>query len=158
VGDERAPEARVRAAIVTALFALILAGCANESHASAAAGASAAARNPGSAYDGEAVYANNCSSCHQADGKGVAGAFPPLASNPVVGGDAAAVIAIVKNGQRGRVVAVGRSYDGVMPAWGGLLTDEQIADVVTYVRSSWKNRASGVSIADVAAVKARAVR
>ncbi len=148
----------MRTAISSALVALALASCAKGSHAPAAAGAAAAARNPASAYDGETVYANNCSSCHQADGAGVAGAFPPLANNPVAAGDAAALIAIVKYGQRGRVVAGGRSYDGVMPAWDGLLTDEQIADVVTYIRGSWKNRAPGVSIADVAAVKGRAVR
>jgi mono/diheme cytochrome c family protein len=133
---------------------LAIAGCAGRSHGPTAASASAAvARNPGSASDGGALYVANCSSCHQADGKGVPGAFPPLAGDPVVTGNPIAVIAIVKNGLEGRLVVNGQAYSGIMPRWKGLLSDEQIADVITYVRSSWKNRAPGVSIADVQAVK-----
>jgi mono/diheme cytochrome c family protein len=135
-------------------LALMLASCAKSSHAPTAAAASAAvAHNPASASDGGAIYDQNCSSCHQADGQGISGAFPPLASNPTVTGNPVAVIAIVKDGLEGRVVVNGRAYSGIMPRWRGLLSDEQIADVITYIRSSWKNRASGVSIADVRAIK-----
>ncbi|MBV8531604.1 MAG: cytochrome c [Candidatus Eremiobacteraeota bacterium] len=130
-----------------------VAGCASGSHATAAASASAAAlRNPASASDGAVVYLANCSSCHQTDGKGIPGAFPPLAANPVVAGSPVAVIAIVKDGLDGRLVVNGQAYSGIMPRWKGVLSDEQIADVVTYIRSSWKNSAPGVSISDVQAV------
>jgi mono/diheme cytochrome c family protein len=131
-----------------------IAGCAKNSHAPTAAAASAAAaRNPASASDGAVVYLTNCSSCHQTNGEGVPGAFPPLAANPVVTGNPAAVITVVKNGLEGRVVVNGEAYSGIMPHWKGLIPDEQIAAVVSYIRSSWKNHASGVSVADVQAVK-----
>ena len=145
----------MRYAIAALLLAGALAGCAKGgSQSSAAASASAAAaNNPASASDGGAVYVANCSSCHQTDGKGTPGAFPPLAGNPTVTGNPIAVIAIVKNGLDGRVVVNGQAYSGIMPRWKGVLSDEQIASVITYIRSSWKNHASGVSAAQVQAVK-----
>lgn len=144
----------MRYTIAAMLLAATLAGCAKGSQSSAAASASAAAaNNPASASDGGAVYVANCSSCHQTNGQGVPGAFPPLAGNPVVAGNPVAVIAIVKNGLDGRVVVNGQAYSGIMPRWKGVLPDEQIASVVTYIRSSWKNHAAGVSPAQVQAVK-----
>ena len=141
---------------LTLLLALLVAvgGCSKpENGASASATASAAAANPASASDGAVVYVTNCSSCHQADGKGVPGAFPPLAGNAVVTGSPVAVIAIVKGGLDGKVAVNGNVYSGIMPAWGGLLSDDQIAAAITYIRSSWHNRATGVSAAQVAGVK-----
>jgi mono/diheme cytochrome c family protein len=129
-----------------------LAGCARSSQ-SAATAASAAAENPASASDGATIYNENCSSCHQADGKGIPEAFPPLAGNATVTGTPVAVIAIVKDGLEGRVTVNGQAYSGIMPRWQGVLSDEQIASVVSYIRSSWKNNASGVSVDDVKSVK-----
>ena len=86
-------------------------------------------------------------------GKGLPGAFPPLSGNPVVTGNPKAVIAIVANGLDGRVVVNGQAYSGIMPRWKGVLSDAQIAAAITYIRSSWHNRAPGVTEADVAAVK-----
>lgn len=138
---------------VLALAAVIaLTGCAKSSQ-SAATAASAAAENPASASDGATIYNENCSSCHQADGKGIPEAFPPLAGNPTVTGTPVAVIAIVKDGLEGRVTVGGQAYSGIMPRWQGVLSDEQIASVISYIRSSWKNDASGVSVNDVKAVK-----
>ena len=118
--------------------------------ATAAKSANAA---PASVGNGAQVYANNCSSCHQAQGTGTPGAFPPLAKNPVVVGDAAKVIHIVKYGLQGAVKVNGQSYNGQMPKWQGTLTDAQIASVVSFVRSSWGNHASAVATAQVSAVK-----
>lgn len=143
----------MRFVLVLALGCAI-AGCAKSSHAPTAASVSAAvANNPASASDGAVVYLENCSSCHQTNGEGVPGAFPPLAGNPLVTGDAGAVITIVKNGLEGRVVVNGGAYSGIMPHWKGLMSDEQMAAVITYIRASWKNHAPGVSIADVQGVK-----
>ena len=113
-----------------ALCALALGACAKPQ-------ASAPDRNPASANDGARVYITNCSSCHQLDGNGIPGAFPALASNPVVTGDPARTIAIVKFGTP------------KMPGWGGVISDDDIAAVVTYIRTAWHNRASPVSPADV---------
>lgn len=133
---------------------LLLIGCAKSSNgATASASAAAAAKNPASASDGAVVYLANCESCHQSEGQGVPGAFPPLSGNPVVTGNPTAVIAIVKNGLDGKVVVNGQAYSGIMPRWNGVLSDAQLASVITYVRGSWHNNASGVSAADVRAIK-----
>jgi mono/diheme cytochrome c family protein len=118
----------------------------------AAATSSSASANTASASDGAGVYTTNCSSCHQTNGAGVPGAFPPLALNPVVNGDPAKLIHIVKYGLSGKVMVNGQAYDGTMPNWGQSLSDAQIASVVTYVRASWGNKASAVSAAGVGAV------
>jgi mono/diheme cytochrome c family protein len=143
----------MRTVIALALIAAA-AGCAKGAHETAAASASsAAAKNPASASDGATVYTANCSSCHQVNGEGVPGAFPPLAQNPTVTGNPVAVITIVKDGLSGRVVVNGKAYSGIMPRWKGVLSDEQIASAISYIRSSWKNDAPGVSVADVESVK-----
>lgn len=142
----------MRPVLVIAL--VFIAACAKSAREPSSASASAAiANNPASASDGATVYLANCSSCHQTNGQGVPGAFPPLAGNPLVTGNSTAVITIVKNGLEGRVVVNGAAYSGIMPHWKGLISDEQIASVITYIRSSWKNHASGVSVAQVQAVK-----
>ncbi len=146
----------------------LIAGCAHGGSSSstassapsgASAGATAVASAPANAPNGAeanaggSVYVTNCSSCHGATGDGLPGAFPPLAGNPVVVGDATAVVHIVKYGRSGALVVKGQRYSGVMPAWNGTLSDTQIAQVITYVRASWGNHAGAVSPAQVAAVK-----
>ena len=106
-----------------------------------------------SAAAGEKVYTTNCSSCHQANGKGQPGVFPPLAGNAVVTGPAGTVIHIVKAGLNGKIVVAGTTYNGQMPAWKGTLSDSDIASVVTYIRSSWGNKASAVTTAQVTSTK-----
>jgi mono/diheme cytochrome c family protein len=111
----------------------------------AAGGASAAA--------GQKVFTTNCSSCHQANGKGQPGVFPPLAGNAVVTGPADKVIHIVKNGLSGKISVNGTTYNGQMPAWKGTLSDSDIASVVTYIRSAWGNKASAVTASQVTSTK-----
>jgi ubiquinol-cytochrome c reductase cytochrome b subunit len=106
----------------------------------------------GGAAAGAAVYAANCSGCHGAAGAGSPGVFPPLAKNPVVVGDATKVIHIVNYGLQGSISVAGATYNGQMPAWKGNLTDAQIADVISYVRSAWGNAGSPVTTAQVTAV------
>ncbi|HEX3467593.1 MAG TPA: cytochrome b N-terminal domain-containing protein [Candidatus Elarobacter sp.] len=114
-------------------------------------GSTAGGATPANAGAGAAVYSANCSSCHGATGTGTPGAFPPLAGNPVVVGDASKVIPIVLKGLHGSIQVKGATYNGTMPAWKGTLTDKQIADVLTYVRNAWGNKASAVTAAEVAA-------
>lgn len=146
-------------AVIAALCFTACAKNANNSSASASASASApaapataAAGATVSVADGSKVYAANCSSCHQANGQGVASSFPPLAGNPVVTGDPKAVIHIVKYGLNGNIKVNGTAYNGMMPAWGSQLSNADIAFVITYVRSSWGNHAGAVTEADVSAV------
>lgn len=79
------------------------------------------------------------------------GTFPPLAGNPVADGPASAIIHIVKDGLNGPITVNGTSYNGVMPHWAGTLSTDDIAAVITYVRSSWGNHGSAVTPAQVAA-------
>jgi mono/diheme cytochrome c family protein len=78
--------------------------------------------------------------------------FPPLAGDPATVGNARDAIAAVALGSHGRIVVGGTAYDGIMPGWSADLNDEQIASIVTFVRSAWHNHAPPVSAADVAAV------
>jgi cytochrome c oxidase subunit 2 len=78
---------------------------------------------------GEKVYAANCAACHQANGKGVPGAFPALDGSQMVNGPQDGQIAILLNGKN------------AMPAWKGTLSDTEIAAVITYTRNNWSNKA-----------------
>lgn len=84
---------------------------------------------------GAAVYTSKCSTCHQPNGQGVTGAFPPLVDSPYVIGDPAIPVRIVLRGMQGPVEIKGVTYNGMMPAWADLLTDEEIAAVVSHIRS-----------------------
>ena len=101
---------------------------------------------------GKAVYAQNCLTCHLADGLGVDGMNPPLAKTDYVLGDKTRLTKVLLNGLKGVEIG-GEQYHGVMPAQASL-TDAQIAAVLTYVRNSFGNKASAVSMAEVKAVRA----
>ena len=103
---------------------------------------------------GMAVYTKNCSSCHGANGTGVPGAFPPLADNDFVTGNPKDVITTLLNGKTGAISVNGASYNGSMPAWKATLSNKDIANVITYIRSSLgKNAAPAVTEKQVAAAK-----
>ena len=86
---------------------------------------------------GVALYADHCSSCHQAGGGGIPGVFPPLASNDaVIAPEPANILKVVLQGIPARENYI------AMPSFGGRLTDRQIADVANYVRTSWGNIAA----------------
>lgn len=103
---------------------------------------------------GKNIYAQSCAACHQPDGTGVDGAFPPLAKSDWLNKDVSRSIGVVKNGLSGPIVVNGANYNSVMPALG--LNDEDIANVLTYVYSNWGNSGKVVTPKDVAAVKAGA--
>lgn len=102
---------------------------------------------------GAKIFTTNCASCHQANGKGEPGAFPPLAGNALVTGQAAKVIHIVKDGLNGKIIVGGKTYNAQMPAWKGTLSDSDIASVITYIRSTWGNKAGAVTVSQVTATK-----
>jgi len=102
---------------------------------------------------GASVFGQNCASCHQANGQGQPGVFPPLAGSEIVLGDKTKLGHILYYGLNGKIVVKGGSYNGQMPAWKGQLSDGDIAAVLTYIRSSWGNKASPVTTADLAKVQ-----
>lgn len=101
---------------------------------------------------GKQVYLAQCLACHQADALGVQGMNPPLVKTKQVLGDKAALIKIVLNGMQG-VDIEGETYSGVMAPHRDL-TDQEVADVLTYVRNSFGNKAGAVAAAQVKTIRA----
>lgn len=102
---------------------------------------------------GKIVYTNVCLACHMADGGGVQNMNPPLTQTSYVLGDKSVIIKIVLNGFKDDVEINGQTYSNNMSPHGDL-TDVQIADVLTYVRKSFGNKASAVTAAEVKKVRA----
>ena len=102
---------------------------------------------------GAAVYIDNCAACHRTDGHGYTRVFPALAGNPVLqSADATSLIHIVLKG--GTLPATHSAPSTfTMPAFAWRLSDQEVADVVNFIRSSWGNQASAVKAGDVAALR-----
>jgi mono/diheme cytochrome c family protein len=101
---------------------------------------------------GEVVYGQVCAACHQANGQGVPGAFPPLAGAGDYYGDPQNHARIIVHGLQGEIVVNGVTYNGAMPPQGSL-SDYDIAAVATYERFSWGNSDGIVMPDDVKAVR-----
>lgn len=94
---------------------------------------------------GKTIYEQYCMACHQANGSGVPGLNPPLNQTTYVLGDQNRLINIVLNGFNEEIEINGQTYSNPMPAFGTVLKDDEIADVLTYIRNSFTNKASGIS-------------
>lgn len=94
---------------------------------------------------GDVIYANVCTPCHQANGLGIKGQYPPLARSEWLLANAEVPIHIVLNGLEGPLRVQGMSYNSKMPAHRDKLSVEEIAAVLTYARSSWGNSAPAVT-------------
>ena len=106
------------------------------------------------AEKGAKIYSANCATCHQANGLGVPGQYPPLAGSDIVNGGSRRHVMIVLKGLQGPVTVKGQRYGtAVMQPWEKTLTNERIADVVTYERSAWGNKGSPVTAEGVAALR-----
>jgi nitrite reductase (NO-forming) len=92
--------------------------------------------------------------CHQAEGQGIPGTFPPLAKSDFLMADTGRVIETVLHGLSGPLEVNGQRYNGTMPPMSHLM-DQDIAEVLTYVRNSWGNTGAPVTTADVATVRAK---
>jgi len=108
---------------------------------------------------GKEIYAREgyCMTCHQEDGGGLsASQFPPLAGTEWVQGDEERLIKLTLNGLYGPIKVLDREYPGQVPmtGFGGLLNDEELAAVLTYVRNSFGNQASPISPEKVKGVRA----
>ena len=107
------------------------------------------------AQDGQQLYTLYCSACHGTDGKGATGGtFPPLAQSPYVAGDPDRSVKIVLNGLTGPVDVLGKTYNLEMPPQGAALPDDQIAAILTFVRSAWGNQAGPVTTEQVKTIRA----
>ena len=100
---------------------------------------------------GKRLY-SNCMSCHQSNGRGLPPVYPPLRGSEIVHGDPALLVKIVMHGLEGKIEVDGQTYNQVMPA-APVKSDEEIAAVLTYVRSAWGNTGSPIDAAFVAKVR-----
>ena len=102
---------------------------------------------------GKGMYAKTCLACHQANGQGVPNAFPPLAKSDYLNADTNRAIRAVLNGLSGPITVNGKKYNSAMTSQG--LNDQQVADVLTYVYSSWGNNNTKVTPAMVKAQRGK---
>jgi cytochrome c oxidase cbb3-type subunit 2 len=109
------------------------------------------------ATSGARIYEARCGACHQPNGQGLPGAFPPLAGDPVVlEPDPTRHVEIVLFGLSGHVIG-GTAYASPMPAWGEQLSDAEVAAVINHERTSWGNAATPVTPALVGEIRRRGV-
>jgi len=101
---------------------------------------------------GALTYLTYCATCHQSNGKGDGTRFPPLDSTAWVLGDKSRLIRLTLEGLAEPIEVKGQAFTGIMPQH-SFLTDEEVADVLSYVRNSFGNQASSVTAAEVAAVR-----
>jgi alcohol dehydrogenase (quinone), cytochrome c subunit len=104
---------------------------------------------------GALLYLDNCAACHRPDGRGYEGVFPSLAGNPVVeAGNPLSLISIVLQGsETSRTSTTPAQF--AMPAFAWRLTDQDAADIISFIRSSWGNDAKPVEAPKVAALRSR---
>lgn len=99
------------------------------------------------------VFARTCVTCHQPSGRGLPGHFPPLAGSDFLMADEDRAIRIVLGGVEGPVTVNGQAYAASMPSH-ACLSDDEIADVLTFVRNNWDNHAKPTARASVTARRA----
>jgi mono/diheme cytochrome c family protein len=126
----------------------------------AAAGLLLAAGGAHAESPGEELYLQHCAACHQPNGKGIPGFFPPLAGNPVVTAEAAAGVQVYLGriifGYHGGLIVDRQMYSGRMPPIGyrGRLNDSELLDLINYQRNAWGNQARPVTFSELANARA----
>ena len=103
----------------------------------------------GTSGPGAAVFNAKCAVCHQMSGKGIPNVYPSLVGSSFATGDPAIPIRIVLHGFSGPIERDGQKFNGIMQPWKNDLSDQEIADVLTFIRSSWGNTAAAVTAAQV---------
>lgn len=102
--------------------------------------------------EGNKIYLNYCLSCHQKDGTGVPGMYPPLQKSDWVNGDKKKIINALINGLEGDIKVNNELYSSVMPKQ-SYLTNRQISQVLSYVRKNFGNHADSVTLKDVSLIR-----
>jgi mono/diheme cytochrome c family protein len=103
-------------------------------------------------HPGKKVYDSVCLACHMADGSGVPGMHPPIIESDFVNGEVDTLIGIVLHGIKGKLEVKGEVYNSIMPPQANL-TDQQIADVLTFVRSNFGNNSRAITPEEVQKVR-----
>ena len=101
---------------------------------------------------GKEVYGSFCLNCHLEDGSATPGLYPPLAKSDYLDKSTDTLVNIIVQGQSGEVTVNGEKYDGIMDPQ-DYLSDEQVADVLNYVRNNWGNKMPAITPTEVKAVR-----
>jgi len=104
---------------------------------------------------GDQIFIGVCQTCHQATGLGVPGQYPPLVGSEWVNRDVETPIRIVLYGLEGPLTVKGDSYNNKMPHFHDKLSDNEVAAVVSHIRTTWGNNAAPAKPEDVAAVRSQ---
>jgi cytochrome c oxidase subunit 2 len=105
------------------------------------------------AEKGKDLYAAKCLGCHQPTGAGVPGVFPPLDGSEFVNGPEKPLVEIILKGKSGPIKVKGADYNSAMPPVGTGMSDEEVAELATYVRSAWSNKSGAIGPAQVKGLK-----
>jgi mono/diheme cytochrome c family protein len=160
--ENRSASARLmRIALCCAMVAALLTGSAALRSGGKAEGGAQLSWGPGPAFaaqaiDGQRLYNTLCAACHQVDGNGLAGLFPPIAGSEWVTGDEGRLIRVILHGLTGEIRVGDRTYTGTMPPFGAALSDAEVAALATYIRSNFGNRAPAIDAAAVERVRTAA--
>lgn len=103
--------------------------------------------------DGGAIFQGKCVACHQATGLGITGLFPPLAGSEWVAGSPTVLANILLHGINGQLTVKGVTYNGQMPHFKEQLTDDEIAAVLTHIRSQWGNKYEAIDSKLIATIR-----
>jgi len=109
--------------------------------------------NKGDDLAGSILYKSYCANCHQRNGKGDNNRFPPLSGSEFVTGDKNRLINVLLNGLEGEIKVNGKTFNGIMPSYAGILDDHAIASIATYIRNNFSNNAGHVSTPEVKTVR-----
>ena len=160
----------MRSLLVLVPTLLLLGACSRQADTSTSAASAAPAASSGPVAvpatpeqiaAGQAVFTRPglCSTCHQPTGMGLANVFPPLAGSPIVAEkDPSKMIRIALYGLSGPIDIGGKTFNNMMPPQAAVLSDQEIADAVTYVRNSWGNSGSAATAAQVAVIRKATIR
>ncbi len=136
-------------------LALVLSSCQNSQEYAAIGNVSISANQPKpqpKQDEGKDVYLRHCMSCHQKNGSGVPGMYPPLQKSNWINGDKKKIINVVLNGLEGEIEVNGEVFSQTMPKQ-NYLTNKQVAQVLSYLRKNFGNQADSVKVKDVMEVR-----
>jgi len=103
---------------------------------------------------GRDIYLTRCTACHQMDGGGIPRNCPPFQESPRLAGPSEELIRLMLLGKRGPLERDRKIYNGIMPSWRTDLNDEQIAEVLNYLLTTWSSQSRKISAEEVAKVRA----
>ncbi len=144
---------KLQALAMVLLLALVLTGKAWVPAESSSSGSGAPGRDVGS---GAAHFESLCAGCHGSDGLAVEGEAPPLAGSSWVAGPETRLIRIVMHGVRGPIQVADKIHDREMPGFGARLSDEEMASLLSFVRSRWGGPSAPITRETVRRVRAEA--